>query len=143
MARMNARLQWMVLTGAYAGLWTFVSLAPFDIEPRSLATLVPAFASPPWFPSPPSDIIANVLLGAPFGGLVAAIFMRAGIGRMSGIALAVLATAAVGTLIEIGQLFVRSRISTPVDVISQCCGAALVASLTSQPLPPALFRARR
>lgn len=68
------------------------------------------------------DVVSNVLLGAPLGALMAWSGLAGGplvvrVGRV------VLAAAALGGAVELGQLFAPSRISSLNDVVAQVAGA--------------------
>lgn len=107
--RTAARLTWALLT--YFILVTVViTLSPFDFSLRRFrvhARLVP------------SDIVANVALFLPLGFLGRGLVGTAPAGRL-------VAWAAVcSLLIEAAQIFIRRRYVSPVDVLSNTCGAWL------------------
>lgn len=75
------------------------------------------------------DIFANIAIYVPLGVLFFAVLRRRGLGRIVATMVTLLFASLLGFLIEQGQHWVISRVSTWVDVTSNALGAALGALL--------------
>lgn len=101
----------LALVGYFTLVTAVITLSPFDFSPRRFHLHV-RFV--------PSDILANIALFLPLGFLGHG---RAGSPTRGG--RVVLLAAACSLLIETAQIFIRSRYVSPVDVLSNTCGAWL------------------
>lgn len=75
-----------------------------------------------------SDVVSNVLLFMPFGGMLAVRRVRRGTGLGATLLGAALAGMALSVLVETCQLFAPSRVSSLVDVMTNTSGATLGAT---------------
>lgn len=116
---MTSRRLPLVLLGLYVLFVVYGSLFPFDFQydPDALDRVL--------HPSPRrvsrTDVVANVLLGAPLGALMtwSGVAGRSPVVRVVSVALAV---AALGSAVEVGQAFVPGRVSSRLDVVAQVLG---------------------
>jgi len=101
----------LALLGYFVLVTAVITLSPFDFSPRRLRIHV-RFV--------PSDILANVALFVPLG------FLGRGLVGSSARGGRVVWLAALGSLlIETAQIFIRRRYVSPIDVVSNSCGAWL------------------
>ncbi|MGH7316443.1 MAG: VanZ family protein, partial [Candidatus Rokuibacteriota bacterium] len=139
---MTPRRLSLVLLGLYVVFVVYGSLFPFHFEydPDALDRVL--------YPSPRrvsrTDVVANVLLGAPLGALMvwSGIVGRPGALRVVSVALV---AAGLGAAVELGQAFVPGRVSSRLDVVAQVIGslagllgARLVLARSWQPIAPRL-----
>ena len=110
-ARRTATHLTLALLGYFVLVTAVITLSPFDFSLRRFRIYVRLV---------PSDIVANIALFVPLGflgrGLVSA---SARGGRVVWVA------AACSLLIETAQIFIRRRYVSPIDVVSNSCGAWL------------------
>jgi len=101
----------LALVGYFTLVTAVITLSPFDFSPRRFHLHV-RFV--------PSDILANIALFLPLGFLGRGLAGSAARGGR-----VVLLAAVCSLLIETAQIFIRSRYVSPVDVLSNTCGAWL------------------
>ncbi|HVP12674.1 MAG TPA: VanZ family protein [Phycisphaerae bacterium] len=115
-----------ILFLAYAAALIYVSFVPFDFTryphhaPRSHEVLGLVFA-----PFSIPDIFANISVYVPFGALAFAVMRRRHLWRMVSAALAIVLTGLLSFVVEWGQHWVVSRVSSWVDVTSNLVGGCI------------------
>ena len=101
----------LALLGYFVLVTAVITLSPFDFSPRRFRVHVRLV---------PSDILANIALFVPIG------FLGRGLVSSSARGARVLWFAALcSLLIETAQIFIRRRYVSPIDVVSNSCGAWL------------------
>ncbi len=115
-----------IVLAAFVAVLVYISFVPFDFTRHppswSGATFLWGLAfAPPNMP----DILANIALYTPLGALAYAVCRRRRLGRMASGALVLLSTSLLSFLIEHGQHWVRSRVSSWVDVVANGLGILL------------------
>ena len=118
--RVTSRRLPAVLLGLYVVFVVYGSLFPFHFEydPDALAHVLR--------PSPrrisPTDVVENMLLGAPLGALMtwSGVAGRTLAFRVASVTLAV---AVLSSALELGQAFVPGRFSSGLDVVAQVLGS--------------------
>lgn len=110
-ARRTAAHLTLALLGYFILVTAVITLSPFDFAPRRFRVHLKLV---------PSDIVANIALFLPLGFLARGLV--AGPARAS----RVVWFAALGSvLIETAQIFIRRRYVSPIDVVTNTCGAWL------------------
>jgi len=110
-ARRTAAHLTLALLGYFVLVTAVITLSPFDFSLRRLRID---------FRLVPSDIVANIALFVPLGFLGRGLVSGAGReGRVVWVA------AACSLLIETAQIFIRRRYVSPIDLVSNSCGAWL------------------
>ncbi len=105
----------LALLGYFVFVTAVITLSPFDFSLRQIRIYVRLV---------PSDIAANIALFLPLG------FLGRGLLRASGRGGRVVwMAAACSLLIETAQIFIRRRYVSPIDVVSNSCGAWLGVAL--------------
>jgi glycopeptide antibiotics resistance protein len=136
-----------IILAAFVTVLVYISFVPFDFTrhppPRSDAGFLwgLAFTS---FNLP--DILANIALYTPLGALAYAVSRRRRLGRMTSGVLVLLSASLLSFLVEHGQYFVRSRVSSWVDVTANGLGILLGVVLTGMweaQIRRVLMRAKR
>jgi glycopeptide antibiotics resistance protein len=117
---------------AYVSLLVYISFVPFDFT-RSPPTR-PSSGTVWGLPISPfglPDIFANIALYIPFGALAFAVWRRRKLGRIISGLLAALLVVVISFIVEQGQHWVISRVSTWVDVASNLLGGLIGATLVA------------
>lgn len=134
--RVTSRRLPAVLLGLYVVFVVYGSLFPFHFEydPDALADVL----HPSRRRVSPTDVVENVLLGAPLGALMAwsGAAGRSLAGRVVSVTLAV---GVLSSALELGQVFVPGRFSSGLDVAAQVIGSVAGLLVTHR----ALTRSRR
>lgn len=118
------QLGWLALWLALAAVWLAWAPYQFLLPGSPLIEFYGGRNPVSIFPSTtPSDLLANVVLLAPFGVLVAAI------ARSRPVLSALIAGALLSVTIEAGQLFITDRIVSAADVVLNGGGGAAAAAL--------------
>ena len=122
---MTGRRLPVVLLVSYVGFLAYGSFFPFDFtyDPDALKRIFAGAARAEGHRRiSVTDVIANLLLGAPFG-LLMVWSSLAGRSLAARIGSVVLLDAALASAVELGQLFTPSRTPSSVDVVAQVIGS--------------------
>ena len=115
---------------SYAAVLIYMSFVPFDFKRNASPWRGPGLT---WglavAPFSLRDILANICFYLPLGALAYAVWRRRNLGRIVSFLAAVLSALAVSLMVEYGQHWVASRVSTWVDVTSNVLGGLIGAIL--------------